>query len=168
MRLFLYFALRPHRELQEKESLDWAAHLLDGSSRREVHGRYEYQGADIPVGADPTAWARHRGESTRVAAIGAALLVLCMVSLGCGGAAQDRISDMGSGGAVLVELANGGSCIRYSNGSMSCLWADGSFSLLDAQWRRAHYPAIGRFAPAVSLSPPAMRATAQAAATCHH
>jgi len=64
-RTMLFSALLPHIEMEERQSLDWGEKFLDTASRRQLHERFEYQGSNIPVGADPFALARHRHLSTR-------------------------------------------------------------------------------------------------------
>lgn len=61
----LFSALLPHIEMEERQSLDWGEKFLDRESRRQLRDRFEYQGSNIPVGASPFDWARHRNTSTR-------------------------------------------------------------------------------------------------------
>jgi hypothetical protein len=64
-RTMLFSALLPHIEMEERQSLDWGEKFLDTASRRQLRERFEYQGSNIPVGADPFELARHRHLSTR-------------------------------------------------------------------------------------------------------
>ena len=64
-RTMLFSALLPHIEMEERQSLDWGEKFLDTASRRQLAERFEYQGSNIPVGADLFDLARHRHLSTR-------------------------------------------------------------------------------------------------------
>ncbi|HEV3459953.1 MAG TPA: hypothetical protein VHG32_25695 [Thermoanaerobaculia bacterium] len=64
-RTVLFSALLPHIEMEERQSLDWGEKFLDTASRRQLRERFEYQGSNIPVGADAFELARHRHLSTR-------------------------------------------------------------------------------------------------------
>lgn len=57
------------------------------------------------------------------------------------------------GGVFLVQLADGGTCQRSPNGSMSCSWADGWCSVITADRVRMDFPPP-RKGPPVSLGPP--------------
>lgn len=64
-RTVLFSALLPHIEMEERQSLDWGEKFLDTASRRQLRERFEYQGSNIPVGADEFDLARYRHCSTR-------------------------------------------------------------------------------------------------------
>ncbi|HVT57717.1 MAG TPA: hypothetical protein VHR45_04900 [Thermoanaerobaculia bacterium] len=64
--MLMFAALRPNRNLNDRESLDWAPHLLTGSSRREVLCAHEYHGADLPLGTPELEFDQHRRQTTRM------------------------------------------------------------------------------------------------------
>ncbi len=64
-KLMLFAALLPHREMTEREALDWHPRFLVGARRREVLAAWEYAGADVPLGAHPHRLAEHRGLTVR-------------------------------------------------------------------------------------------------------
>jgi hypothetical protein len=66
-RTVLFSALLPHIEMEERQSLDWGEKFLDTASRRQLRDRFEYQGSNIPVGANQFDLARFRHTSTRLA-----------------------------------------------------------------------------------------------------
>jgi hypothetical protein len=61
----LFSALLPHIEMEERQSLDWGEKFLDREARRQLRDRFEYQGSNIPVGANEFDLARYRRCSTR-------------------------------------------------------------------------------------------------------
>jgi hypothetical protein len=65
--ILAFAALRPHRELADREDLDWSPRLLDRQERRRVEGEYEYAGADVPCDAARESLAALRRVSTRTA-----------------------------------------------------------------------------------------------------
>jgi hypothetical protein len=59
----LFSALRPHLQMEERQSLDWGEKFLDHGSRRQLAERLEYQGSNLPIGLSELDLARHKSRN---------------------------------------------------------------------------------------------------------